>query len=145
MNPAGGRRLYISHHSCETTGSLEASQEVNVIAGSSDAFRDSAQTAKNSTQVAMKSFSPGFGYQSAPFFGAENQMVMKAEVSGCHLDFGPPYDIQRARRRMIQIILPPFQGLSELPHQPRARCTRPGLISAAPAGAVGQSQRHSRR
>lgn len=82
MNPLRGRTFHSHQHIGEAVRGSEPDEQVDVIRGSADRFRYGAEGPQRPAQVSVKAPAPGFGNQRAAVLGADDHVVMKAQMGG---------------------------------------------------------------
>ncbi len=87
MNPPRGRTFDLHHHVGQPVGCPKPDQKVDVISRSADGFRYAAEGADRSAEVGMKAVSPGLSQERLAVFGAKDNVIMKAQMSGGQLVF----------------------------------------------------------
>ena len=84
MNPFRRRGFEIAHHIGQTMGGPESDQQMNVIPHPANRFGDTSRRSNHAAQVSVQTVTPCGVNQDTAFFGAENEVVMEAQMGRGH-------------------------------------------------------------
>src|SRR5688500_2466303 len=84
VNPPGGVSFQAAHHVGHGVGGFQSDQKMDVIGDASNVERGSTDATNDATEVCMDARTNIGVDRWKPFFGAENEVVMKAGMRGGH-------------------------------------------------------------
>src|SRR5262249_50472545 len=84
VNPNRSGLFQLAHEIRQAMRSLQANQEMNVVADAADALRKSIEAGHNTAKVFVKSSAPHNIDRRSAVFGGENEVIMQAQKGGSH-------------------------------------------------------------